>query len=124
MPLGRVLVVDDEPGVSTALRDLLLEIGYLVKTAAQGAEALRLVDDFHPDVVLLDLNMPGMPGTEVLARLRQQYPQLPVIIVSGGADAEVAMSTLAEGAFDYVMKPFTLEGLERIVGAAIGRGAA
>jgi DNA-binding response OmpR family regulator len=122
MPIGRVLVVDDEPEVGAALRDLLLEIGYLVKNAARGAEALRLVDVFQPDVVLLDLQMPGMPGTEVLAQLRQRHPRLPIIIVTANADAAVALSTLAQGAFDYVVKPFTLEGLERIVGAALGRG--
>jgi CheY-like chemotaxis protein len=122
MPIGRVLVVDDEPEVGAALRDLLLEIGYLVKNAARGAEALRLVDVFQPDVVLLDLQMPGMPGTEVLAQLRQRHPRLPIIIVTANADAAVALSTLAQGAFDYVLKPFTLEGLERIVGAALGRG--
>src|ERR1700746_2565035 len=122
MPIGRVLVVDDEPEVGAALRDLLLEIGYLVKNAARGDEALRLVDVFQPDVVLLDLQMPGMPGTEVLAQLRQRHPRLPIIIVTANTDAAVALSTLAQGAFDYVLKPFTLEGLERIVGAALGRG--
>lgn len=120
--LGRVLVVDDEPEVAAALRDLLLEIGYTVKVAVSGTEALHLVQTFQPDAMLLDLRMPGMPGTEVLAKVRRDHPHLPVIIVTASDDVALALDTLAQGAFDYVQKPFTLERVERIVGAAIARG--
>ena len=121
MAIGRVLVVDDEPEVGAAIRDLLIETAYVVKIALRGAEALRLADVFQPDVVLLDLNMPEMSGLEVLARLRQRHPQLPVIVVTANDDLDIAKKTLAQGAFDYVMKPFTLELVERVVGAALGR---
>lgn len=120
MALGRVLVVDDEPRVGSAFRDMLQQIGYLARTVTEGREALELIDVFLPDVVLLDLNMPGMPGTEVLEQLRQRHPEVRVIIVTANDDVALAQRTLAGGAFDYVVKPFTLEGLERIVGAAIG----
>lgn len=118
-PLGRVLVVDDDPNVSTTLRDLLVELGYVVKNAVRGTEALQLVPVFEPDVVLLDLQMPGMSGVDVLDHLHRDDPALPVIIVTGNEDEEVARRTLRGGAFDYVSKPFTIEVLARVVAAAL-----
>jgi CheY-like chemotaxis protein len=118
-PLGRVLVVDDDPNVGAMLRDLLTTLGYVVKNAVRGAEALLLVPVFEPDVVLLDLQMPGMSGIEVLDHLRRDYPSLPVIIVTGNEDEELARRTMRGGAFDYVSKPFTVEVLDRVVTAAL-----
>jgi CheY-like chemotaxis protein len=118
-PLGRVLVVDDDPNVGAMLRDLLTTLGYVVKNAVRGAEALLLVPVFEPNVVLLDLQMPGMSGIEVLDHLRRDYPGLPVIIVTGNEDEELARRTMRGGAFDYVSKPFTVEVLDRVVTAAL-----
>jgi CheY-like chemotaxis protein len=118
-PLGRVLVVDDDPNVGAMLRDLLTTLGYVVKNAVHGAEALLLVPVFEPNVVLLDLQMPGMSGIEVLDHLRRDYPGLPVIIVTGNEDEELARRTMRGGAFDYVSKPFTVEVLDRVVTAAL-----
>ena len=81
--LGRVLVVEDEPRVAAMLREVLVELGYIVKVAVGGAEALQLVPVFEPDVVLLDLLMPEMSGVEVLDHLRRDRPTLPVVIMSG-----------------------------------------
>lgn len=117
--LGRILIVDDEPSVGAMLRELLSELGYVAKAAVRGAEALQLVSIFQPDVVLLDLNMPGMSGAEVLDHLRRENPLLPVIVVTGNSDVEVARATLIRGAFDYISKPFTLDVLSRVVAAAI-----
>ena len=118
-PLGRILVVDDEPQVAQMLRDVLTQFGYVVKTALRGAEALAIVPVFQPDVILLDLQMPEMTGVEVLDHLRRDHPPVPVIIVTANTDAEVARGTLIRGAFDYVRKPFHLELLARVVAAAI-----
>jgi CheY-like chemotaxis protein len=119
MPLGRVLVVDDEPEVAATLRDALVEFGYVVKTAVSGVEALRLMPVFQPDVVLLDVLMPGMSGTAVLAQLHREYPRVPVVMVTGNQDEDAARHMLTGGAFDYVPKPFDLGVLEQIVGAAV-----
>ena len=119
--LGRVLVVDDEPRVGQMLRDVLIELGYVVKVAVRGAEALRLVPVFQPDVVLLDLQMPEMSGVEVLDHLRRDHPNLRVVILTGNENVEVAKSTLRSGAFDYVRKPFSIDVLERVVAAAIAQ---
>jgi DNA-binding response OmpR family regulator len=118
-PLGRVLVVDDDANVGDMLQDLLVDLGYVVKHALDGTAALRLVPVFEPDVVLLDLQLPGMSGVEVLDRLRRDHPTVPVIIVTGNDDVEVARRTLRGGAFDYLSKPFTVDVLARVVAAAI-----
>ena len=115
------MVVDDEPRVRQMLRDVLVELGYVVKLAARGAEALSLVPVFQPDLVLLDLQMPQMSGVEVLDHLRRDHPNLRVVILTGNEDVEVAKSTLRGGAFDYVSKPFSIELLERVVAAAIAQ---
>jgi CheY-like chemotaxis protein len=118
-PLGRVLVVDDEPQIVDMLRELLVELGYTVETAGHGAAALQLVPEFKPDVVLLDLQMPGISGLPVLDQLRQDHPGLPVVIVTGNPDVDVARGTLARGAFDYLRKPFQFDVLARVVAAAV-----
>jgi DNA-binding response OmpR family regulator len=119
MPIGRVLVVDDETQVAAMLRDTLMDTGYLVKTAVSGLEALGLMPVFQPDVVLLDVMMPGMSGVDVLAQLQREHPRVPVVMVTANQDEHAARRMLAAGAFDYVPKPCPLDVLERIVGAAV-----
>jgi CheY-like chemotaxis protein len=119
--LGRVLVVDDEPEVCAVLRDALVDSGYIVKTAVSGREALGLMPVFQPDVVLLDVAMPGMSGVEVLDQLRREHSRVAVVMVTANQDEGTARQMLARGAFDYVPKPFDLGMLERIVGAAAAR---
>jgi DNA-binding response OmpR family regulator len=119
MSLGRVLIVDDEPQVGAMLRDALVGFGYIVKTAVSGREALGLMPVFQPDVVLLDVMMPGMSGVEVLEQLHREHPRVPVVMVTANRDERAARRMLIRGAFDYLPKPFELGVLERIVGAAV-----
>jgi CheY-like chemotaxis protein len=119
MPIGRVLVVDDEAQVCEMVRDALVEFGYEVAVASGGPEALGLMSSFGPDAVLLDVLMPGMPGAEVLARLRQDHPGVAVVMLTGNQDQQAARRLLANGAFDYVRKPFDLQVLERVMAAAV-----
>jgi CheY-like chemotaxis protein len=121
MPLGRVLVVDDEPEVAATLRDALEELGCVVEVALSGRHALERVAAFAPDVVLLDVLMPDMPGDQVLERLRRDHPRVPVVMVTGQQDEDTARRLLHLGAFDYVRKPFQLDLLERVLQAALGR---
>lgn len=118
-PTVRVLVVDDEPDVAAVLHDALIDLGYVVRLAGDGAAALEIVPVYRPDVVLLDLTIPELSGDVVLERLREAYPALPVIVITGNTDVERARATLARGAFDYVSKPFDLEVLARILAAAV-----
>ena len=117
--LGRVLVVEDEPQVALVLHDALQEFGYQVRVSVDGHEALNQVATFRPHVILLDLWLPGLPGESVLERVRSEAPAVPVVIVSGNNDVDLARALLARGAFDYVMKPFDLAVVERITAAAV-----
>jgi DNA-binding NtrC family response regulator len=117
--LVRVLVVDDEPRVGELLRDVLMDLGYGVRLAVNGAEALEIAAGYHPHVVLLDLTLPEMPGEIVLERLREAEPHRPVIAITGDIDPERARATLAGGAFDCIAKPFDLSRLARVLEAAV-----
>ena len=114
-----ILVVEDEGHVAGFIRDALTEIGYAVTVAAGGADALNKVSDDAPDLVLLYLNLPDMPGFEVLDRLCARSPALPVVIVSGNTDPMMAEAALALGAVDYVTKPFALDRLSQVVAVAL-----
>jgi two-component system, OmpR family, response regulator VicR len=98
--LGRILVVDDDPDISRLLRELLSELGYIVKNAINGRDGLRLAEIFRPDVVSLDIAMPVMNGVEVLDGLRARHPSIRTIMMTGNQDAEVVCSTLARWASD------------------------
>lgn len=119
--IGKVLVVDDEPEFCEILVTHLAQHGYDVREAYDAETGLRIAVTDRPDVVLLDIAMPGMNGLEALRRLRRDHPSLPVIMVSAVTDEALARSTLQIGAFDYVMKPLDLERLHQVVRAAIGR---
>jgi two-component system response regulator (stage 0 sporulation protein F) len=123
---GRLLIVDDEEPVREVLNDYFRERGYTVITAANGQEALAAFTREGPDVVLLDVRMPGIDGLQVLKRLRQVDPDVAVIMVTANEDLALARETLSVGAFDYVAKPFDFEHLNRTVMTAVlhsGRAA-
>lgn len=116
--MTRVLVVDDEPQILRALRINLSVRGYEVVTAASGASALRAAAERPPDVVVLDLGLPDMDGTEVLAGLRG-WCAAPVIVLSARTDSADKVEALDAGADDYVTKPFGMdEFLARVRAAA------
>jgi two-component system, response regulator, stage 0 sporulation protein F len=117
--LGRILIVDDEKPVLDVLSEYIQSQGYATHTASGGAEALAVVERERPDLVLLDLRMPGVDGLEVLRRLRQAGPRPAVIMVTANEDLALARETLKSGAFDYVAKPFDFQYLDRVVAAAM-----
>jgi len=117
--LGRLLLVDDEAPVLEVLNEYFSSQGYAVETASTGADALTVAQHYRPDLVLLDIRMPGMDGVEVLKKLRELDPDLAVIMVTANEDSALARETLKIGAFDYVSKPFDFGHLDRAVSAAI-----
>ena len=117
--LGRILVVDDEELVRGMLTEYFTGAGYDVVTAASGLEALRRLPESQPDLVLLDVRMPGLDGVETLRRLREQAPDVAVIMITANDDVAVARDTLALGAIDYVAKPFDFGHLEGSVLSAL-----
>jgi len=120
-PLARILLVDDEIEILDALTEHLEGEGYAVTRALDGGEALLKVQNERPDLVLLDLGLPGINGLEVLRRLRRDHPRIPVVMLTGLDDEALARSTLQMGAVDYIRKPFDLGRLGTVVLAAIGK---
>lgn len=120
--LGRILIVDDEQSVREVLSEYFTEQGYSVENAAGGEEALALVQRSTPDLVLLDVRMPGIDGVETLRRIREIAPDVSVIMVTANEDIGLARETLKLGALDYVAKPFDFVYLERAIMAGLGRG--
>ncbi|KJF21869.1 DNA-binding response regulator [Rhodococcus sp. ACPA4] len=119
--MSRILVVDDEPQILRALRINLTVRGYDVVTASTGAGALRAAAERPPDVVILDLGLPDMDGTEVLAGLRG-WCTAPVIVLSARTDSADKVEALDAGADDYVTKPFGMDEFLARVRAAARRG--
>jgi DNA-binding NtrC family response regulator len=111
----RILVVDDEANVREMLRDGLTALGHQVVTADSGMEALRLVDTRRFDVVLLDLRMPGMDGVAVMAELKSRGAEAEVVILTGDADLDSAVTAMRLGARDYLQKPVELPELDRCI---------
>jgi len=106
MPKARILVVDDEAAIRDSLKMTLEYEGYEFLGAATGQEALALIEREGPDLVLLDVKMPGMDGLEVLDRVRAMNDALPVVVVSGHGTISTAVEATKKGAFDFIEKPF------------------
>ena len=119
-PASRVLVVEDEPALLRALRINLRARGYEVVTASAGRQALAEARQRPPDVVVLDLGLPDLDGTEVIRDLRA-WSRAPVIVLSGRAGSEDKIGALEAGADDYVTKPFDMEELLARLRAALRR---
>src|SRR5882762_7977347 len=118
-PTGRILVADDNPEVRQMLEDVLTSLGYVTKTAADGTEAVRAVIADAPDVVLLDVYMPGLSGVGALPTIVAVAPHTKVIMISGSANLDVLKRSLAFGAHDYVTKPFEISSLSRAIETAL-----
>jgi len=106
MPKSRILVIDDEAAIRDSLKMTLEYEGYEFLAAATGQEGLALIERESPDLVLLDVKMPGMDGLEVLDRVRAINDALPVVVVSGHGTISTAVEATKKGAFDFIEKPF------------------
>jgi two-component system, NtrC family, response regulator PilR len=116
--MSRVLVVDDDETIRDTLYDLLSE-KYVCQTAETAEKAFARLEADSYDVVLTDISMPGLSGLELLGHIRQVYEETPVIIISGISDQEHAQGLIRLGAFDFLLKPFRLEVVEKSVERAV-----
>jgi response regulator RpfG family c-di-GMP phosphodiesterase len=105
----RVLVVDDEVSVRRVMTAVLAQLGFPCETAASGDEALRVLETHGIDAVISDLQMPGMSGMELLSKVKQSYPRLVFLMVTGVDDIRVGIQAMREGADDYLVKPLQVD---------------
>lgn len=107
---ARILIIDDEEGIRMSLRGILAEDeGHEVYEAATAEDGLALLARETPDIVFLDIWLPGMDGLTALGRIREAYPTLPVIMISGHGTIETAVNAILQGAHDFIEKPLSLE---------------
>jgi len=106
-----ILLVDDKEEFVSALSNRLLLHGMEVHTATKGEDALAILQEKTTDVVVLDVVMPGMGGLETLRRIKETYPHIQVILLTGHASTKEGIEGMRLGAFDYLMKPVDIEEL-------------
>ena len=120
---GRILIVDDEDMVRKVLRLTLTEAGYDVVEAEHGGKGIEVIgsDDnsLMVDVIICDIRMPKINGLEAIAFFRQQYPSVPILVLTGFPDTQMATNLIHEGVFDYLVKPMDDDRLLASVQAAI-----
>jgi len=109
----KILVVDDEESIHLLYKEEFEEEGYEVTSAINGEEALELFDKIEPDLVILDINMPGMDGIEVLRKMKEKRPDIPVIISSAYPEYKQDLASWASD--DYIVKSFNLDELKESV---------
>ncbi len=119
---NRIMVVDDEASIRRSLSDILIDEGYDVILASDGYEALQRLNTVIPDLIFLDIWMPGMDGTEILKEIKSRWPDIKVIVISGHGTIETAVKATKLGASDYIEKPLSLEGVLLAVRKALSKG--
>jgi two-component system, OmpR family, response regulator len=117
----KVLLVDDEKEFAATLAERLTLRGLITVTANDGQQALRCMEQDRPQIVILDMKMPGMSGLEVLRLIKQKCPTIPVILLTGQDTTKDSMEGMDVGAFDYMVKPVKIEELLQKMREALGQ---
>jgi two-component system nitrogen regulation response regulator NtrX len=117
--LSTILVVDDEQGIREVLQDVLADEGHRVITVEDGFRALEILEEGTVDLVILDVWLPNMGGIDVLKRIRDGWPEIEVVVISGHANINMAVQAVKIGAFDFLEKPLSLEKTITVVGNAL-----
>jgi two-component system response regulator PhoP len=119
----RILVVEDDSGLQTSLAEILRGAGYAVDVSGDGVEGLYYGQEFPLDLAIIDLGLPGLPGLDLIRKLREQERHFPILILTARADWQDKVEGLEAGADDYLTKPFHPEELKARVGALLRRSA-
>jgi two-component system nitrogen regulation response regulator GlnG len=117
--MSRILIIDDEPAIGWSLREMLSDEGHSVEVAASVEAGLETCGRFEPEAMLLDVRLPGRDGLSALPELRSIVPNAPVVVMTAFGDLDTAVRAVNAGAFDYLVKPFDLESVSRIVAHAL-----
>lgn len=121
MKTTSILIVEDESTMRTTLAESLLNSGYVVETAEDGAEALKKFERETYEVVITDVRLPGMNGIDVLRRIKKVSMETPVIVITGYGTVTTAVEAMKEGAADFIMKPFSFDHLEMILSDVLSK---
>jgi two-component system, NtrC family, sensor kinase len=119
MTRTKILLVDDEVEFASALAERLQMRNYDVRTASNGLEAMALFHESPPDVVLLDLRIPGMDGLEILSNIKKFDPSIEVLMLTGHGDRESVQKGMQTGALEYIMKPIDIDELTSKINRAM-----
>lgn len=119
--MASVLIVDDERSMRDFLKILLEKEGHEVTTANSGANALDTLDKLSIDVIVSDIRMPGMTGIELLETVKEQSPELPIILITAFASPDDAVLAMKNGAFDYISKPFNVDEIKSVIESATNK---
>ena len=119
----KILIIDDEKAICNTLKEILLYEKYEVEMASDGAEGVKKIQTEHFDLVLCDIKMPKMDGIEVLLKVQELKPELPVVMISGHGTIETAVDAIKKGAYDYISKPPDLNRLLVTVRNALDRSS-
>ena len=119
MSKGSILIIDDEDIVRISCKRTLMPEGFEVKTAQNGVEGLKMIEEEKFDIVLTDLKMPDIDGIEVLRLIKQRWAETVVIIITGYQTVNSAVKAIKLGAYDYIEKPFSPDGIVSVVYRAL-----
>jgi len=120
--LGQILIVDDDDQLRQSFDKLLTEEGHAVQTAPAGETAIAMVRESVPDLVVMDVRLPGMSGLETFRAIREIEPKLPVIVMTAFGTTETAIEATKLGAFEYVLKPFEIPEILALIDQALEAG--
>ncbi|HSP87903.1 MAG TPA: sigma-54 dependent transcriptional regulator [Ignavibacteriaceae bacterium] len=114
----KILLIDDDELVCTSLKKILIKFGYEVEICTKGEEAFEKVKEIEPDIILLDIYLTTHNGLDLLKSFQKNFPQIPIIMITGYSDVKIAVSAIKSGAFDFMLKPIDLDQLKLVLGKA------
>ncbi|MDC7126949.1 MAG: response regulator, partial [Spirochaetales bacterium] len=121
--MANILIIDDEPGIRTVLRDIYEDEAYTVFDAGDGLQGLELLKTTDIQLVVLDVWLPNIGGIDVLKKIKESWPDVEVIIISGHANIDLAVKAVKYGAFDFLEKPLSLDKILTLTRNAIAMNA-
>lgn len=117
--IPKILIIDDDDLVAASLKKVLTKLNYNVETCLRAGDAERIVAEFQPDIILLDIYLTTHNGIDVLKSLKKKFASIPVIMITGYADVKMAVTAIKSGAFDFLLKPIDLEQLKFVLDKAV-----
>lgn len=119
IPMASIHVIDDESSVCWAIEKLGTKLGHEVRVASSAEQGLDQLEEHHPDLMFLDVRLPGMSGLEALPKVKAISPDTPVVLITAFGDLEVAVEAVRQGTFDYLVKPFSVEDIQTVIQRAL-----